>query len=289
YAQGKATTIYNYAKNSMQAEQVRFMTMVPRKNAVVCSSVGHKQPAHGYAAASAKIHALTGSPLQYACTDKSIPCMPDSYDICSSSYEGIFNGIDDSIQDTLIKNTYRYWPIIKANETTPPPFDPSKVQITKIGQGGEIVELEEGRDWKYVGYRSNQWTRETPSKGEPMTGYFVELTDSGKVEYPACLVVETQNLADCYQYIQLQSKPYTSSITLKINGININESNIDGWKDVGYLPKQDIKMQCPGSSYGHTPENKTGHFLKLNGSATYGNNAVIELSYEPDSSPPTEE
>ncbi len=282
YASNKADQIYNYAKTSMQSEQVRLMTMVPRKNSNICEVGGQSQPVHGYPAASARIHSLAGSPLQFACEDNSVPCKPDSYDICNASYEGIFNGINDSIENTLIKHVYSWWPVIERNySTNPPPFDPTAIRVTKLINGAP-TELEEGVDWQYAGFQYNHWTREAPTMGESTTGYFIKLISTkGKVTYPECLVVDTQELADCYQYLQLQSKPNLATLALKINGTIIPQSSTNGWQYVDYRANQDIKMQCPGSSYSHTPEYKTGFFLKLTGNAIYGNNAVIELTYEP--------
>ncbi|MCK5882821.1 MAG: hypothetical protein KAG61_03970, partial [Bacteriovoracaceae bacterium] len=223
YARIEAENMYNYAISTIGANQFRFMTMVPHKNRTACSIAGQDQPSYGYQTASNEVNKLAGHPSSDASP------YADSYDICGGDYTYIFNGVNNSIEDTLIKHVYTRWPVIERSYiTTPPPFDPDKIRVTKL-INGIPTELEEGVDWEYAGFKQNYWTRKRPTIGEATTGYFINLlTNKGKVTYPECLVVDTQDLADCYQYLQLQSKPNTSSMALKINGININESTSNG-------------------------------------------------------------
>lgn len=222
----------------------------------------------------------------------------DSYNICnSSSYGSIFDGINASIQDTLIKHEYDYWPVATAGAS----FNQDKISVFKNGQ--EITQLSEPvtspsangftfTNQVYV----NTNTRYAPSPGEPFTGYMVKLYGDARVKYPECLSVTTESPKEYFGYVNLQSKPLESSIVLKINGQVVPQSSTNGWqllKSGGqpqFFNSKNIKIQSPGSFCGGTNYcegspaiNKSGYFIQLFGTAVYSNGATVEIEYDPSS------
>lgn len=264
YIESKAGAIKSFLASSMTSESYHFYTLVPHQPS--CDAVGNgAYSSSGYRYAS---QLVSGSST-------------DSIDICSTAFNHVFDKVNNDITATVVKHKYNYWPIIEtAKTTTNPPFDPSRLRVTKM-ISGDAIELTEGSDWEYVGHQYNLPTRFAPTVGEATTGYFIKLTGNGIVTYPQCLRIDTQDLATCYGYIPMQNKPSESSIVLKINGQTIPQSSSNGWQYMGYRSSQNIRIKCPGSSYDSGVELKSGHFLKLTGDAIYGNSAVVDLSYDP--------
>lgn len=223
----------------------------------------------------------------------------DSYDICrTSSFSQIFDGINSSIQETLIKHEYDYWPVASAGALN---IDPDEITVLK--DNTTIPRLNEPVSGDPTGFTftpqvyNNQNTRFSPTPGEPYTGYLVKLYGNAKVKYPECMTVQTQAPKEFFGYLNLATKPLESSIQLRINGNTISKSSTDGWQLIKdnsgnpkYFDSKNIKIRtdkafCGSSDYctGSPAEIRSGYMLQLYGSAIYSNGAQIELIYDPSS------
>ena len=224
----------------------------------------------------------------------------DSYDICSqSSFSGIFDGINASINDTLIAHKYNYWPVASAGASA---IDPDEIKVFK--DGVEIPRLTSpgiGTDGFYFeNYVQTRNTRYSPTPGEPFTGYLIRLYGNAEVTYPQCLTVTTQSPKEFFGYINMQTKPLENTIQVKINGQTVPKSTTNGWQLVKsngqphYYNSKNIKIQSAGSTCptsiepqgycGASPAiNKSGYFLQVFGTAVYSNGAQVEVIYDPSS------
>jgi hypothetical protein len=213
----------------------------------------------------------------------------DSYDICSqSNFSHIFDGINASINSTLLEHKYNRWPVATSGSAN---IDPNEVSVFKDGQ--ELPRLfppvsSGSHGFSFDNVVQTRNTRYSPSSGEPFTGYMVRLYGNGRVTYPECMVIKTQTPKEYFGYVQLQSKPLESSITLRINGVTIPNSSTNGWQllksgsNPTYYSSLNIKIVSPSDFSAGTPAvNKSGYFLRLNGTAVHSNGAQIELSYDP--------
>ena len=131
-------------------------------------------------------------------------------------------------------------------------------------------------------------TRYEPTSGESFTGYVVKLYGSARVTYPECIQVKTQTPKEYYGYINMTAKPVESSIVVQINGKTISKSTSNGWELIKsngqprFYDNKNIKITSPTDYSEATPAvNRSGYFLKLNGSAVYSNGAAIEVFYDP--------
>lgn len=220
----------------------------------------------------------------------------DTYDICNQDFLHLFDGINNSIQDTLIKHKYDYWPVATSGASA---IDPNEVRVYK--DGNEVMKLSEPvmgaqNGFTFTNAVQTVNTRYEPTAGEPFSGYVVRLYGNARVTYPECMTVQTQSPKEYYGYIALQAKPVESTINLKINGVSIPQSSSNGWQLVKsggnpvYFSSKNIKITgpgqfCPSSSTTYcegTPTSlKSGYMIQLFGNAVYSNGAAIELNYTP--------
>ena len=138
-----------------------------------------------------------------------------------------------------------------------------------------------GNGWVYAGFLNNQNTRILPTAGEPKSGYFIQLNGSAQIAYPDCLVVKTQTPTEFYGHAVIPSQPEAPSIVVRIRGNNIPQSTTNGWSYEGYRENQNIKVNADGSPNTVSPLNRTGYFIKLNGTAIYASGDTIEVFYTP--------
>lgn len=287
---------------NLNSLQLRFMniTAFQPSNSGSCGGVASWNQGITYQAVSKKVYLApyTNSVQQNDQHSRS-DGMYDSYDICSeSNFAHIFDGINASINDTLLLHKYDYWPVATSGSSA---IDPNEIFVFK--DGTSIPRLTEpvpsgSYGFTFSGNVETRNTRYEPSAGEPFTGYLVKLYGDARVTYPECMRVQTQTPKEYFGYVQLQSKPLESTIELTINGVKIEQSSTNGWELIKtgssprYIPSQNIKVQgpssfCPSSSTtlcpGYPAQNKSGYFLKLSGSAIYSNGATISLSYDPSS------
>lgn len=213
----------------------------------------------------------------------------DSTNICNvGNFANIFDGINNSIQDQVISHQYDWWPIASSGSSS---IDPNEIVVTKGGT--TLNKLTEPVAPGVTGFTftnsvQTQNTRYAPTSGEPYTGYMVKLYGNARVTYPECLSVQTQTPKEYFGYVNMVSKPYEPSITLKIDGQTIPKSTTNGWSlmqsggQPSYYGTFNIKIEGPGDyDQGYPALNKSGYFLKLNGNAVYSNSSVVDVQYDP--------
>lgn len=286
--------------SSLNSLQMRFMSITafnPSGGGNSCGGITSWNKGTTYQDMSRKIY-LAPYTNGFQPMDQSFDSTPDAYDICSqSNFAHIFDGINSSINSTLLSHRYDYWPVATSGSA---PIDPAEVRVFK--DGTEIPRVFPPVPAGVSGFSYDNTvhtmrnTRYAPSPGEPFTGYVVRLHGNARVTYPECMNVRTQTPKEYFAYVQLQGKPLESSISLRINGVTIPNSTTNGWQLIkqGSQPRYynsfNIKIQspgsfCPSSSTNYCPGspavNKSGYFLKLYGSAIYSNGDQIDISYDP--------
>lgn len=280
---------FSQIKSQLQSLQLRFMSIVAHSTAPGYYCTESYKPGTVYRDLSARIyHEINGG--TYQPSDQAGRPYPDSYDLCTTDYLYLFDGVNSSIQSQIVKHKYNFWPITSAQEYN---INFNKIKVTK-SSGSVQTPLTEitgcdcktncsGNGFCYWGYETNFNTRYEPSSGEPYTGHLIHLLGNGRVTYPECVVVKTQTPTDYYGYIHLNSKPVVSSIELFINGKQIPQSTSDGWDYIGFKQNLNIKIKSPGEpdQPGTPAIIKSGYFLKLSGSAIFSNSSTWEIFYDP--------
>ncbi|MBL6990825.1 MAG: hypothetical protein ISR65_13655 [Bacteriovoracaceae bacterium] len=279
YLNAKKTRFIELRDNILNAIQFRFMSIVAHQTGCQQYAVEGKT----YKMMSSAIYTAP-YPSGYVLTDQSSNPTPDSYNICSTSFSHIFDGVNNSIQGSIERHVYNFWPIA---QTTGPAIDTSNIIVKKVlGQTTTDIARSATNGFTVLsGVQTNQNTRLRPTPGEPFTGYMIELHgEDNYVTYPECLFVQTSAPLEYYGYVQLHSRPIVSSIQLKINGRTIAKSTTNGWdfSDTSFKSAQNIKVISPTNLGPATPAvYKTGYFLKLYGSSVYSNGSTVEATYDP--------
>jgi len=285
YIQQYKNLFLNLRNNSLNSAQLRFISLVPHRDA--CNPYWIR--GNSYIEISKQLYSSpfpAGDPRKSPFDQGSDPT-PDSYDICSTEFYHLFDGINNSIQDTVISHKYNFWPISAVQ--SPLTFDPNKIRVQK-SNGDEFFEVpgpQSGNGWRYAGYRTNQNTRFQPFPGEPFTGHMIELFGNAVITYPECLIITTQSPTYFYGYVALTSKPVLSSVQIRINGRTIPQSLIDGWEDVGFKPTQNLRIQGPNFPQDPYQEalpadsRTNAYILKLHGTAIYKSGDAINVFYDP--------
>lgn len=220
----------------------------------------------------------------------------DFYNICGINYTSLFDGINNSITDTLIKHKYDFWPVATSGSA---PISPNEVQAFKDGSPlsllTEPVSLG-ANGFSFTNTVQTQNTRYEPTPGEPFTGYLIKLYGNARIQYPECMIVQTQTPKEYFGYVHIPVLPLESSIELKINGVVVTQGGANGWeliKNGGspqFFSNKNIKISgpgqfCPSSSSNYCPGspaiNKTGYFLQMSGNAIYSNGDTIDVNYLP--------
>lgn len=261
--------------SQLQSLMFRFMSMVPHN---YCKSVaGNNEANYVYKKVSELVYNTNYTNGMSKPTDQTGRSTPDSYDICTTDYSHLFDGINGAIQEVVLKHKYDYWPVVSASTNS---IDPGKITVRK-NTGAEIPESAvDGFEW--VGYKTAQNTRYEPTTGEPYTGYLIKLNGTARVTYPECLIIETKAPVEYYGYIQLSSVPMTGTIKVEINGQTIPESTTNGWKALGYVTSQNMKVVSPTNLSPASPALlKSGYMLKLYGNAVYSNGSTVKVTYDP--------
>jgi len=294
---------------ALDSYQMRFMNITAFSddgNGASCPNVSLWDAGSTYQKFASRVYAqpypdpMGGAPV-YRQTDQNDKpySQRDSYDLCSqSSFSSIFDGINASINDTLIQHKYNYWPVASSGASS---IDPAEIRVYK--NGTEIPRLSSPIPFGASGFTftnsiQNVNTRYAPTPGERFEGYVVRLYGNAEVTYPECINVQTQSPKEWFGYINLQTKPVENSISVKVNGQTVSQSSINGWQLIktggqpAYFSSKNIKISapgsfCPSSSTTYCPGtpamNKSGYFLQLFGNAVYSNGAVIEVIYDPSS------
>lgn len=292
---------------NLNSIQLRFMSITAFNsygNGSSCGGINNWQKGTTYQEISKRVYLapynVSGN-VEYRQSDQNTRSdgMYDSYDICSqSSFSSIFDGINASINDTLIRHKYNYWPVASSGASA---IDPDEIRVFK--DGVEMPRLSSpipagASGFTFNNYVQNVPLRYEPTPGEYFNGYVVRLYGDAIVTYPECIRVQTQNPKEWFGYVNLQTKPVESSIQLKINGQIVPQSSTNGWQllksggQPAYYTSKNIKITAPGSFCPSnsttycpaTPElNKSGYFLQVFGTAVYSNGATVEVIYDPSS------
>jgi hypothetical protein len=207
----------------------------------------------------------------------------DAYDLCDSSgISSIFTAINNSIRKVVLPHEYRYWPITFAENNESVSLE--EIQVKKISSNGTSVTLQRGQDWVYEDKLTpqNVNTRELPTPGEPIYGrHFIRF--SNRLVYPDCVLVTSVSRTEYFGYVVLPQKPKVETISLRINGVPIQQSSTNGWSDISSsLSTRNIKVPFPNPGDENPPVIRTGFMLKLNGSANYYKSGdSVEVYYIP--------
>ena len=212
----------------------------------------------------------------------------DNYNIENGDFKSAFNSINNSIEKTLIKHKYDYWPVAGPGSPT---IAVDEISVIKTLSDGTTQSIPSSSTdgFTYVGDQTNQNTRYEPTPGEPFTGKMIQLHGNARVSHPECLTVKTVTPKEYFGYIPLNARPVKSSIKLAIDGKIINESKSNGWEllvdscgEPVYYKNKNIQIT---SSNDDTPQNpgltKSGYMLKVHGTAVYTNSSVIKFSHLP--------
>lgn len=250
--------------STLSAQQLRFFSLVAHQNG--CQS-GY---AFGdmYRKMSGRIYAQMGA------SDQAGRTYPDSYDLCGTSF-GLYSGVNNSIRQEVQGHTYNRWLVSSSVNNN------VIESVVKISPNGTATTVPMDALNGYTCCTSGtQPTRILPTVGETKSGTFIELHGSGYVTYPECLVVKSRTPTEYYGYAVIPSQPRVETVVVRIRGQNIPQSTTNGWSYSGYLENQNIKIDQNGNPA--TPAlNRTGYFLKLNGSAIYASGDTVEVYYTP--------
>lgn len=227
----------------------------------------------------------------------------DAYDICRGNYQHIFDGVNNAIQDTVLKHKYQYWPVADSSTS----IDKATINL-QTNTGKQFYPIDDdltistdsnGNDTDQYGnpvngfryFNTNQTvnTRFYPSEGESYTGKVIELYgDAKEVVWPECFMVSAKAPKTYYGYISMNSKPVESTIKVTINGVSIPQSSTNGWQlvktngEAAYIEHQNIKVKGASDNSEAIPGIfETGYFVKLYGSAIYTDGATKSVNYEP--------
>lgn len=214
-----------------------------------------------------------------------LPQYPDSYNLCSSNYKNIFDGVNTAIKETLIKHKYDHWPLADTNARV----DPDSVRVFRAGSsellnrkynitndGFEVLVDSNNNAQNFIGKN----TRYYPTVGEPFNGKIIKLYNNDRVTFPDCLTVKYTEPKSTYGYIYLKSgEPKIEKIQVKINNVVVPESSTDGWEYIGlqFVDNLDPELKIDEID----PRLSSGYFLKLHGSFRKQNNTshTFEVSY----------
>ncbi len=285
---GSHTSLCN--SQQINSQQMRFISIVAHSNA--CNGTNPAfQENSVYKKISELVYSANYVGGRPGPVDQNKRSTPDSYNVCDvSDFTRLFDGINNSILDQVVSHKYNYWPVATSGAA---PIDSKEVSIQK-NTGETYPLLQEPVPSGANGFtfsntiQTNINTRILPTPGEPFTGYLVRLYGNAQVTYPECMIVTTQTPKEYFGYVNLQTKPNESTIVLKMNGATIPKSSINGWEVIKennqpkYFQSFNIKIKAPGNYQAAFPAlNKSGYFLKLNGSSVHSNGANIEVTYLP--------
>jgi hypothetical protein len=197
---------------------------------------------------------------------------PDSYNLCTTPFSNIFDGVNSAIKQTLLRHKYDFWPVTGTNTA----IDPNTLRVVR--SDGKILTNRTGESnpmdgYQYVGARSNQNTRFAPTAGEAFTGKMIQLfgiDGTDKLVYPDCLTVTFQEPQANYGYIYLSNgTPSVPTIEVYLNNVRVPQSSTNGWD---YMGIQNVSALDPALKIAGLPAGApSGIFVRLNGSFKVSN------------------
>jgi hypothetical protein len=255
--------------NLLKSQQFRFLSVVAHSN---CKS-GYK--------AGTRYKTMSEQIYHYNGTGNSTHL--DSYDLCSGEYVQLFSAINSTIKQIILPHKYDHWKITNAGPTD---IQSDDILVKKVKEDGSVVNIPESNSdgFEYLGYVTTPTnTRYEPSPGEPQTGHLIKLYGHARVTFPECIIAKTRTPTEYFGFVVMPRKPDLSTVKLKINGATVPKNSGNGWSSYSnnmYVENLNIKVPGPTNA-AVTPElNKSGYFLKLNGSAIYTNGDEVEVFYK---------
>ena len=275
---------FNDLRASLNPLSLRFISLVPHQSCIAGWKIGST-----YRDFSKLIHEQTFDCANNPAADfECSRATPDSHDICGLGFNHLFDAVNNSISDTVIKHRYNFWPISFQRE--PLLFNPETIKVYK-SNGEQLLELPDGvvdqTGWHYIGYKTNHPTSYEPVVGENVSAHMISLHRDAKVSYPECLIVSYDSPTYFYGYIALNSRPFENSIIVKINGQTIPKDPIDGWSILGVVPSQNLRVM--GDNHPASPLNeaypaevaRNKFILKLSPNYIYQSGDNVEVKYDP--------
>ncbi len=203
----------------------------------------------------------------------------DSYDLCTVGFNHIFDGLQTSITESILKHKYDYWPVTGATTS----IDPSTIRVVR--SDGKILANRTGESNPTDGYTfenvyKEQNTRFYPTAGEMFKGKLIQLhgvDGNDKIVYPDCLTVTFNAEKTTYGYVYLQyGEPNTATIEVRINGSLVPQSATNGWD---YMGLQYTAALDQGYKVANMPSGTTsGYFIRLNGNYKIQNTSSNTVS-----------
>jgi hypothetical protein len=276
------TSAYNCSGYpTLNSSMMRFITISPLS---LCSS-GLNKINYNYKSLSKFIYESSynnGWPTSNDHLNPDVSGYPDSYNLCTINFSGIFDGVNSAIKQTLIKHVYSFWPVASSTASVDPDTlvvtrDDGKVLVNRTGESSPTD------GFGYIDVQTNHATRSFPTAGEPFTGKMIELfgtNDNDLVVYPHCLTVSYKGVKSNYGYVFLTNgEPYTPTIEVKINNSIVPQSTTNGWSYMGlqYVSALDANYKVANLPNGAT----SGYIIKLNGTyqVTNSNTVNIQVYY----------
>lgn len=269
----RKNNLLDLANNTLNAESFRFISLVPHSNCKGWSTYGK------YKQMSNQLYEALGHD-----DDES---GRDSRDLCSGNYASIFSPINNSIRQVLVGHKYNFWKI--SNQTDDQNINTDEIQVAKVSENGSRTQIPRitgtpvpgQTGYIYRGFQSGQNTRYFPDSGEPVTGLVVELFGDARPEYPECIIAKTQTRPEYFGYVVLPREPQLGTIKIEVNGQDIPHGAPNGWTYENYKENTNIKVTGPENSSVEPAINKTGYFIKMNGSAVFTSGDNINVYYKP--------
>lgn len=281
YLNGQKANFTNLKDNLLHSTQMRFISIV----AHTACQAGYRAGS-SYISFSDFVYNMSYSSGGIAPSDQT-SSTKDSYDICGSNFVHLFDGLNNTVLDTVLAHRYNFWPV--SFQESPLTFDPETIRVQK-SNGEEYFEVEgpaSGDGWRYIGFQTDHPLTFEPYVGENVSAHLIELYGNARVSYPDCLVISTQSPTYYYGYVTMTSKPLVSSIRVRINGVDVPQSSTNGWEYVGFQSSINLKIQGPNNPSNPYAEalpaesRSNVHVLKLNGNAIYSSGASIDVVYDP--------
>jgi len=267
-------------KSTFSLKQMRFITVV---NHSQCGTTV-REPGVRYKAMSA--HIYSGQQIN----DSNVSVTPDSYNLCGSNLDSIFEKLAETVSNFKKGHTYQFWPLGLDRD-----FDPDKLVVRKKVSGETLT-----KDNLFSGYTivPNFLTaaqnptsldiidrRVHPSTEavapEIYTGYFLELHGAGRVTYPDCLIVRKEDFDKFYGFVvwgEGFSEPDLSTLKLFING---NEVDSSLWSYMGHQSAVNVLVQSTTNLSAATPGIfKSGFTIRLKEGAVHSDGDKVEVRYK---------
>ena len=228
---------------------------------------------------------------QFSCSESSnndYECSsttPDSHDICGMDFLNLFDSVNNSVTDFIVKHKYDHYFI--SFQQDPVLFERDTLKVFNES-GEEIIEVD-GSDpnesgWKYIGWQDNHPTSYEPTIGENKSAYMIELFGDAKVVYPECLLISYDSPTYFYGYAYLSSKPLEGTIKVKKNG---NLLSTDAWEYIGFKDSQNLRVQGPNNpsdpfAEAHPADYASNKYIiKFKDGFIYESGDIVEVTYDP--------